>query len=137
VQRGGHLVGCCLAIALLVGCGKSREAAQAATEKFHLRVIRGAYAEIYAQAAPELRAATSEDQFEKLMNVVDRRLGRFESAAEAGWRVNVGTGGKTVSLGYKSHFEKGNATEQFVWRPDEPEPKLVAYHIDSPLLTPE
>lgn len=138
VKRGGHLVGWCLALGLLIGCGgKSREAAQAATEKFRLRVLRGAYGEIYAQAAPEFRAAASEEQFEKLMKAIDRRLGRFESAATPAWRVNIGTGGKTVFLGYKSLFEKGNASEEFVWRPDEPEPKLAAYNIQSPLLMPD
>jgi hypothetical protein len=135
VKWGRQLVGCCIAIASLVGCGaKSREAAQAATEKFRTRVIRGAYAEIYRQTTPEFRASATEEQFEKAMKAIDKKLGRFQSAPPPGWRVNVGTGGKTVFLVYKSQFEKGGATEEFVWKPADAEPKLTGYHINSPLL---
>jgi hypothetical protein len=81
VMRRGHLLACCLAIASVAGCGgKSREAAQAATEKFRTRVFLGAYAEIYGQADPEFRASVPEEQFEKLMRAIDRKLGRFQSA---------------------------------------------------------
>jgi hypothetical protein len=133
VKRGGHLVGFCLAIGLLVGCGgKSREAAQAATEKFRARVMVGEYAQIYGQAEPEFRASATEAQFEKLMKAVERKLGRWQAAAEPAWRVNIGTGGRTVFLGYKSEFEKGSASEEFIWRVKDPAPTLVGYHINSP-----
>jgi hypothetical protein len=135
VLRGGQWVRCYLAIACLVGCGgKSREAAQAATEKFRARVMVGEYAQIYAQAEPEFRASATEEQFEKLMKAVDRKLGRWQAAGEPAWRVNIGTGGRTVLLGYKSEFEKGSASEEFVWRVKDPAPTLVGYHINSPLF---
>jgi hypothetical protein len=51
--------------------------------------------------------------------------------------VNIGTGGKTVFLGYNSEYEKGSATEEFVWRPAAPAPKLVGYHLNSPLFLPD
>jgi len=120
---------------LLGGCGgKSRDAARAATDKFRARCFLGSYAEIYQQSEPEFRASATEDQFEKMMHTLDRRLGRFLSGAEAGWRVNLGTGGKTVFLGYKSDFEKGSANEEFIWRVKDGAPSLVGYHINSPLL---
>jgi hypothetical protein len=119
----------------LGGCaGKSRDEAQAATERFRARYVRGAYAEIYGRAAPELRASATEAQFVKLMERTSQKLGSWQSAESVGWRVNVGTAGRIVMLGFKSQFEKGVASEEFLWRIQEPEPALAGYHINSPLF---
>jgi hypothetical protein len=119
----------------LVGCtGKSREAAQAATEKFRARCFRGAFDEIYAAASPEFRSSMTTEQFSKFMAAVDRKLGRWQASDPPAWNVTIGTGGRAVTLGYKSDFEKGEAREQFVWRIVEPEPILVGYRIESRLL---
>jgi hypothetical protein len=138
MSRTGCLVLGGVVLAFVVGCtGKSREAAQAATERFRARTLRGAFAEIYGAAAPDLRAAGSEEQFVKMMDVVGRKLGRWQSAEPQGWRALMGTGGRTVTLGFKSQFEKGVGHEEFQWRIQDPEPALVSYRINSPLLMPE
>lgn len=119
---------------LLAGCGgKAAEAAKAATEGFRARWLSRSYTEIYRQAAPEFRASGSEEQFTKLINAIHRKLGQWRSAEEPTWVVSTGTAGTMVMLGYKSQFEKGPATEQFVWRIKGGEARLVSYHVNSPI----
>lgn len=137
-MRGAQLVGGCLVMCLLAGCsGKSVEAAQAATWQFRTRWTSGGYAEIYKQADAEFRASATEEQFKKLLDAIDRKLGPWQSAAEPIWLVSMGTSGHTVTLRYKSQFEKGPANEEFVWRVKGGGATLVGYHINSPLFLPE
>lgn len=135
MKRRAELFGCCLAVLLLVGCsGKPREAAQAATEKFRARWVKGAFVEIYDASEPPFRASLTQDQAAKWMAAVSGRLGKWQSAEAGAWSINDGSDGKTVMLGYKSKFENGTADETFAWRIKEPEPALVGYHINSPLI---
>src|ERR1044071_3446610 len=41
----------------------------------------------------ELRQVAKEEQFERLMTALDRKLGTWQSAAEPAWNVSRGTGG--------------------------------------------
>ena len=50
------------------------------------------------------------------MEGVKERLGVWQSSDEPTWKVFAGTSGQTVTLVYTSHFERGTATEEFVWR---------------------
>jgi hypothetical protein len=135
MRRPSELIGCCLAVLLLVGCsGKPRQAAQAATEKFRARWVKGAFVEIYDASEPPFRASLTRERATQFMEAVSGRLGKWQSAEAGAWSVNDGSDGKTVMLGYKSKFENGTADETFAWRIKEPEPALVGYHINSPLI---
>jgi hypothetical protein len=124
-----------LVLGLIVcGCGKSREAATAATEKFRARSAGGQYREIYREAAPELRASSTEPEFVKMMDGVAKKLGAFRSASQRSWNVHFGTGGRTVTLGFTSEFDKGSAVETFVWRAQGDAMVLQGYNINSPAL---
>jgi hypothetical protein len=123
-----------VASALLVtACGGTDEAKRGVAE-FRSRAAQKSYGEIYRTAGAELRQAATEEQFERLMTTLDRRLGAWQSAAEPAWTVTRGTGGHLVRLTYQSQFAKGAASEQFVWRLDNGGPALLGYHVNSPLL---
>jgi hypothetical protein len=137
MRRRSELFGCCLALLLAVGCsGKPREAAQHATEKFRARWLKGAFAEIYDASEPPFRASLTQEQAINWMTAVSSRLGKWQSAEPGAWSINDGSDGKTVMLAYQSKFENGTADETFAWRmkEKEPEPALVGYHINSPLI---
>ena len=123
-----------IASALIVaGCGGTDEAKRGVVE-FRSRAAQRSYGEIYRTAGTELRQAATEEQFERLMATVDRRLGAWQSAEEPAWNVTRGTGGHLVRLTYQSQFAKGAASEYFVWRIERDGPVLLGYHVNSPLL---
>jgi hypothetical protein len=123
-----------IASALLVAaCGGTGEAKHGVAE-FRSRAAQKSYGEIYRTAGAELRKGATEEQFERFMTTLDRRLGTWQSAAEPAWNVTRGTGGHLVRLTYQSQFAKGAASEQFVWRMENGGPALLGYHVNSPLL---
>jgi hypothetical protein len=123
-----------IASALLVAaCGGTDEAKHGVAE-FRSRAAQKSYGEIYRTAGAELRQTATEEQFERFMTTLDRRLGTWQSAAEPAWNVTRGTGGHLVRLTYQSQFAKGAASEQFVWRMQTGGPALLGYHVNSPLL---
>ena len=120
-------------LSLLGGCSaKARQAAEAATRDFRAQYARGAFAGVYKGAAPDLHSAVTEGDFVKLLEGVNRKLGAWQSSKSPGWRVFTGTGGQTVTLRYESEFEKGAATEEFLWRIQGGGASLVGYHVNSP-----
>ena len=123
-----------VASALLVAaCGGTDEAKHGVAE-FRSRAAQKSYGEIYRTAGAELRQTATEEQFERFMTTLDRRLGAWQSAAEPAWNVTRGTGGHLVRLTYQSQFTKGAASEQFVWRMENGGAALLGYHVNSPLL---
>jgi len=112
-----------IASALLVAaCGGTDEAKRGVAE-FRSRAAQKSYGEIYRTAGAELRQGATEEQFERFMTALDRRLGAWQSAAEPSWNVTRGTGGQFVRLTYQSQFAKGGASVffQIVLPPDSPQ----------------
>ena len=82
-----------VASALLVAaCGGTDEAKHGVAE-FRSRAAQKSYGEIYRTAGAELRQTATEEQFERFMTTLDRRLGTWQSAAEPAWNVTRGNGG--------------------------------------------
>lgn len=124
-----------VAISLLGGgCAKSRQAASSATQEFRRRAFAEDWLSIYKGSAPEFQKSVSEADFVKMMNGVRGKLGGWKSSQDPLWNVNVGTGGRIVTLKFQSQFEKGAATEDFVWRIENDQGILVGYHINSPIF---
>jgi len=119
---------------ILCGCGKSRDAADAATARFRVLFRAGQYGEIYRDATPEFRASITERGFVEMMDGVVKKLGPFRSASPRSWNVHFGTGGRTVTLGFASEFEKGSAVETLVWKSQGDAIALQGYNINSPAL---
>jgi hypothetical protein len=115
-------------------CAKARDVAEAATREFRARMTGEAYGEIVRSATPAFQKATTEVDFSKAMGVVRERLGVWQSSEEPTWKVFAGVSGQTVTFVYTSHFERGTATEDFVWRVQEGRPALDGYHVKSARL---
>ena len=118
-------------------CAKARDAAEAASEEFRMRIVSGAYGDIVRSATPEFQKSTTELDFAKAMESVKEHLGTWQSSEEPTWKVFAGTGGQTVTLVYASRFERGMATEEFVWRLQRGRPALAGYHVKSSALFPQ
>ena len=116
------------------GCAKSREIAESGTQAFRNRAAKGEFTTIYREAAPEFQKSATEADFAKLLEGIGRKLGAWQSSKPPAWRVFSGTGGRTVTFGYASQFEKGSANEEFIWRIQGDRAVLVGYHINSPLF---
>ena len=96
-----------------------------------MRISRGEYDEIVRSAAPEFQAATTVVDFAKGMESLKERLGAWQFSEEPVWKVLAGFRAQTVTLIYNSHFERGAATEEFVWRVRQGRPILAGYHVNS------
>jgi hypothetical protein len=118
---------------LLTACGGTDEAKRGVAD-FRTLAAQKSYAEIYRTAGAELRQGTTEEQFERFMSALDRKLGAWQSADEPVWSVTRGTGGHLVRLTYQSQFTNGPASEQFLWRIERGGPALLGYHVNSVLL---
>jgi hypothetical protein len=112
-----------------ISCSRTRDAAEAASREFRTRVTSGAYAEIVRSAAPEFQNATTGADFATAMEAIKQRLGAWQSSEAPTGKVLAGISGRTVTLVYNSHFERGTAVEEFVWRVQHGRPALAGYHV--------
>jgi len=92
------------------------------------------FAMVYANGSNELRKSTSETEMTKILGALNTKLGKVKSAEKSGWHVNFHTSGTFVTLGFKTQFEKGSGTEQFVFRVSDGKAQLVSYNVNSPAL---
>ena len=126
-----------LAALVLVACGGGTDVAKQGVTAFRDRVTHRSFTEIYRTASPEFRQAVTEEQFQRLMAGLERKLGVWQSSKEPVWHVMRGTGGHFVRLTYESEFSKGPATERFAWRIENGAPVLLGYNVQSALLVME
>lgn len=108
--------------------------ARKAVVHFHQQLDQEKYADMYAEAAPELREATKQRDFLALMSAVHRKLGVVQDATQTQFNVNWTTSGTRVHLNYQTKFAAGNATETFTWKIGGDHPSLVGYNINSNAL---
>ena len=125
----------CVAISL-AGCsiGANTKAAEQGVASFHEAMNAGQHAVIYDGSSSEMKSAISRDEFIKLLNGLQGKLGKFKTGKTANWNVNSGTGGTFVTLNREAQFEKGPGTEEFVFRMDGERAVLAGYHVNSNLL---
>lgn len=121
---------------LLGGCSaiQDAKAADAQIAAFHQKLNAQDFAGIYAGAAPELKASTSQDQIVQLLSAIHRKLGAFQSGADTGWHENLNTGGHFLTVTYSARYERGAATERFEYRIQGAQAQLTGYHISAPAL---
>lgn len=116
------------------GCSFSSDTKAAAqqTEVFYQRLNAGTFDEIYADTSPGLKKATTADQFRSLLGAVHRKLGIHRAGRQEGWSVNATTGGTFTRLTYASTYDRGPATETFVYLTTQgARPVLNGYNINS------
>jgi hypothetical protein len=124
------------AAALVAGCSPLQDAksADAAIADFHQKLDATDFAGIYGGSSPELKTAAGEDKMVALFAAVHRKLGNFQSGKDVGWNDNVNTGGHFLTINYAAQYDRGTATESFVYRIDGAQARLAGYHINSDAL---
>jgi hypothetical protein len=101
---------------------------------FHQKLDAQDFAGIYGASAPEMKGASTQDSLVRLLAAIHRKLGNFRSGKDVGWRDNVNTSGHYLSISYSATYDRGAATEDFVYRIDGAKALLAGYHISSDAL---
>ncbi len=114
---------------------QDRDLAQRAVSRFHQELNRDQLTSICAEASEDLiRPENSQEGILHLLQSVRDRLGRIDATEQINWTVNYSLKGRRVTLVYRSQFDAGPATEQFVYRIRDDAAELVSYTIHSKLL---
>jgi hypothetical protein len=134
--------GAAVAVLLLFFCaacsvGESTDVATKAVADFRIAYYEGGFDKLYNEAGQELRDQITRADWNKLMRVITARLGQVRSQSDPAWNVSTSPKGTFVTLVYQIEFEKGKATESFVWRVDGQKVQLIGYHINSLALLSE
>ena len=115
----------------LLGCsshdpvGPAREG----VTEFHRKLNAEEYSRIYNEAGEEFRKPHDEEKAVARLAEMRRTLGTVVRAEAGSSRVDYSAGGVVVHLRYATQFEKGEATEDFVWRVDGDRPVLIGYNV--------
>jgi hypothetical protein len=128
-----------LAILLAVGVGACSSGehigtAEQAVADFRRQMAAQQFSHVYAKSSEEFRKSASEADITKFFAAVQKKLGNVKSAEKNGWHLNYQPSGTFVTLGFRTEFEKGAGTEQFVFRVVNGHASLVGYNVNSPLL---
>lgn len=119
-------------------CGSAfvqgRKLANAAVQHFHERLNAEEYEEIYVDADDGFRAGQTHDELIKFLQAVHKKLGNAGEATQSNIRVDANTNGTFITTSYRTTFDKGAATERFIWVTNSGELKLHGYHIESNAL---
>ena len=118
---------------LVAACSSAEDIAAAEGQISHFRQMMAGqqFGRVYAEAAEELRKAATEQDMVSLLAAVDRKLGAVKGSERNNWSVNYQTSSTFVTLGFKTHFERGDGVETFVYRVADGKALLIAYHINS------
>ncbi|HTO54014.1 MAG TPA: hypothetical protein VMR50_11560 [Myxococcota bacterium] len=122
-----------VAAALAGACSSGEQLASAEAQVPHFRQLMAArrFEEIYETGSEDLKKAGPEEGFVKFLGGVDGKLGAAKDSERTGWNVNFNVAATYVTLGFKTHFERGDGEEIFVYRVADKEARLVGYHVTS------
>jgi hypothetical protein len=130
------LFGAAAIVVATAGCsaGQDKSAAEAGVVRFREMLAAQRYDDIHAAADPELQRAGSKESMIRVMRVIRERVGTVRTSELTSWRVNFADGGNLVELQYRTQFSSGPGAEQFMFRVNGSEAKLVAFNYNSPAL---
>ena len=122
--------------AVAAGCSplQDTKSTDAAITDFHQKLNAMDFAGIYAASSAEMKGAETPARMVAIFAVVHRKLGNFQSGKDVGWNDNVNTSGHFLAVNYSAQYERGAATESFVYRIDGAQARLAGYHINSDAL---
>jgi hypothetical protein len=102
-------------------------------QRFHIVLSQGGFKEIYPQADPEFRQATSEAQANALFSAILTKLGRPVSSQQTSWRLNRTMAGTYLISVSRTEFAKqAEGTETFTWKQgSDGTYRLAGYNINS------
>jgi Protein of unknown function (DUF4019) len=120
----------------VAGCSAGTDVALARSEIAHFRELMAAqqFDQIYSAASDDFKKAATQQDFVNLLSAVERKLGAMRGTEESGWRVMQSLSGSTITLGFKTQFERGAGDETFIFRVKDGKALLLGYHINSNAL---
>jgi len=107
---------------------QDKESAKQAIEVFHSQMNAGDVDRIYKGASEPFRKSQDKDTLAREMQATRSRFGKFERVESSELKVILGSPVQIRAV-CKSTFEKGNATELFVFVKDQVEVRLASYQI--------
>lgn len=118
-----------VALVLLAACSGTAavQTTRGSVEAFRQSYNAGNIDAIYATADPEFKRTTSRERFGAFLTEIHGRLGAFKTATSKGWHDSYDANGHLVTLDYAAEYERGAATEQFIYRFDEQRPHLARF----------
>lgn len=127
-----------LLLIVLWSCGKGTyhnyRLARAAVETFHQQLDQGDYDAIYEETTDEFRRTGKRGDTVKFFEMVHQKMGNSGKMSVRGFHIKLQNGTVFVDEVYGTHFAQGEAQESFIWIVRQEQPRLHAYHIDSPNL---
>jgi hypothetical protein len=107
--------------------------ATAAVERFHAQINAGQFQTIYNEAAPAFQSAGGPGTLIAAMTQSKQKFGDVIQAVQVAAKVFPGG---QVRFVYNTRFQKGDATEMFIWQSDGQKASLVLYKIQSGTVKP-
>jgi hypothetical protein len=126
------LAGVIAICAFLSGCASEErdlKVAEHAVGLFHSQLDAEEYSAIYQAAGAEMKGATNEPNFVKLLQNVHQTLGAVHDSVPKTVTFRLAQG--TILLGYETTFARGSGREQFEWKVANGQAVLYSYLIDS------
>ena len=134
-QLASLVLACAMSLtAVACGITQHKQNAEKAVAKFHERLNSEQYHEIYVESDKLFQDSASEIDIVTLLGAVHAKLGTVKNATSQGWHVNATPSGTFVTLAYDVDFSEGKGQEQFAFKMNGNEARLVNYNINSPLL---
>jgi len=128
-----RLSGLLIATLLMVGCSAKQDLAEVQEGIAHFRQLMAdrQFERIYSEGADQLKKSMTQQQLVRLLSAIDSKLGAVKSAESNGWSVNYNSSGTTVTLRFKTQFERGTGAETFTYRIVGGKALLANYQINS------
>jgi hypothetical protein len=107
-----------------------QKAAERAVDQFHSRFSNERYDEIYADTAEEFRKTADKSDLIAAMKQTHEQFGPFNSSGLTSANIIMGVP-RQVRLTYATSYEKGDATEEFLWLVNFDDVKLASYKVSA------
>ncbi len=135
-RRVIHAVATSSLVCAAVGCTdlmQARNEGERLDQRFHTVLSQGGLKQIYPQADPEFRQATTEAQADALFTAVVTKLGNPVSTQQISWRLNRTLSGEYLVSVSKTEFAKqAQGQETFTWKKGaDGTYRLAGYNISS------
>jgi hypothetical protein len=114
--------------------GEDVPIATKAVVQFHTMLDAGQNAQIYGNAAPDMKSAATEAKLTALLAAVHRKLGTVTKAEQKGWNDQINTSGHFITLNYATTYTRGEAAEVFVYKIADGKAQLAGYNVNSDAL---
>jgi hypothetical protein len=113
---------------------KAGERGDDAVASFHSEYNANRAGAIHSAAAPAFQKDVAMDEWNGLHAMLHEKLGAWKSGSRTGINVKTNNGHETLEVAYDAKFEKGDATEEFVFDYNGDKPLLLSYEVKSEAL---